>query len=173
MPRYAAFLRGVMPTNAKMPELKRAFEAAGFTDVKTVLGSGNVVFGAGSASVAAIEKKAEATMAKHLGQPFMTFVRPIAELERMLAADPYKGLRVDRAAKRIVTFVRAMPEAKFKLPIEQDGASILRVDGATAFSTYLPTPKGPVFMTLLQKTFGKEQTTRTWQTLEKVVKAAR
>ena len=35
--RYAAFLRGVMPTNCKMPELKRCFEAAGFTEVKTVV----------------------------------------------------------------------------------------------------------------------------------------
>jgi len=42
--RYAAFLRGVMPTNRKMPELKRCFEVAGFTEVKTVLASGNVVF---------------------------------------------------------------------------------------------------------------------------------
>src|SRR5258707_3906639 len=48
VPRYAAFLRGVMPTNAKMPDLKRAFEAAGFTDVRTVLASGNVVFSARS-----------------------------------------------------------------------------------------------------------------------------
>ena len=36
MPRYAAFLRGVNPMNAKMPELTKAFEAAGFADVKTV-----------------------------------------------------------------------------------------------------------------------------------------
>jgi len=33
MPRYAAFLRGVSPMNAKMPEVQQAFEAAGFTDV--------------------------------------------------------------------------------------------------------------------------------------------
>ncbi|MGC4085554.1 MAG: DUF1697 domain-containing protein [Vicinamibacterales bacterium] len=42
MPRYVAFLRGVSPTNASMPDLKRAFERAGFTDVKTILSSGNV-----------------------------------------------------------------------------------------------------------------------------------
>ena len=30
MPRYAALLRGVMPMNAKMPDLKAAFESAGF-----------------------------------------------------------------------------------------------------------------------------------------------
>ena len=31
--RYAAFLRGVMPMNVKMADLKKCFEAAGFTDV--------------------------------------------------------------------------------------------------------------------------------------------
>ena len=96
----------------------------------------------------------------------------ISQLKEMLAADPYKGLRVQGAAKRVVTFVRARPTATLELPIERDGASILRVDGGTVFSAYLPSANGPVFMTLLQKTFGKEQTTRTWQTLEKVVKAA-
>jgi uncharacterized protein (DUF1697 family) len=50
MKRYAAFLRGVSPMNAKMPELRAAFEAAGFEDVRTLLSSGNVVFGASSSS---------------------------------------------------------------------------------------------------------------------------
>ena len=44
MPRYVAFLRGVSPMNAKMPELARCFEGSGFTEVKTVLSSGNLVF---------------------------------------------------------------------------------------------------------------------------------
>ena len=44
MRRYAALLRGVSPSNAKMSDLKKAFEAARFTDVKTVLSSGNVAF---------------------------------------------------------------------------------------------------------------------------------
>ena len=34
--RYAALLRGVMPTNAKMSDLTKCFEAAGFTDVGEV-----------------------------------------------------------------------------------------------------------------------------------------
>src|SRR6266480_8040419 len=50
MPRYAALLRGVSPMNAKMPELKAAFESAGFTGVKTLLSSGNVAFTARAAS---------------------------------------------------------------------------------------------------------------------------
>jgi uncharacterized protein (DUF1697 family) len=51
MPRYVAFLRGVSPMNAKMPELKKCFESAGFTDVKTLLSSGNVVFSTTTESV--------------------------------------------------------------------------------------------------------------------------
>jgi uncharacterized protein (DUF1697 family) len=67
MPRYVAFLRGVSPMNAKMPELRRCFEAAGFTDVKTVLSSGNVVFGARAASEAALERRAENAMEEATG----------------------------------------------------------------------------------------------------------
>src|SRR6266516_1481199 len=85
MKRYAAFLRGVMPMNAKMPELKRAFEAAGFTDVKTVLSSGNVVFSASAAAAGTLERKAEAAMKKHLGRAFLTIVRPVEALRTMLA----------------------------------------------------------------------------------------
>ena len=44
MPRYVALLRGVSPMNAKMPELKRCFEDAGFGNVRTLLSSGNVAF---------------------------------------------------------------------------------------------------------------------------------
>src|SRR5688572_17702095 len=66
MPRYAAFLRGVSPMNAKMPQLKAAFEAAGFTDVTTVLSSGNVVFNANRASEASLQHKAEVAMTKRL-----------------------------------------------------------------------------------------------------------
>src|SRR6267142_7097296 len=101
MPRYAAFLRGVMPMNCKMPALKAAFEAAGFTDVKTVLGSGNVVFDARSASEESLQQKAEAAMHEHLGQAFMTMVRPVDELRKLLATDPYKPFKVRTKAKRI------------------------------------------------------------------------
>ena len=170
MPRYAAFLRGVMPMNCKMPALKAAFEAAGFTDVKTVLGSGNVVFDARSATEQALEQRAEASMLEQLGQSFFTIVRPVDQLRELLATDPYKRFKVGPKAKRIVTFLRGRPKAKIALPVEQDGARILIMKEREIFSAYLPTPKGPVFMSLIQKTFGKDQTTRTWDTIAKVAR---
>jgi uncharacterized protein (DUF1697 family) len=170
MARYAAFLRGVMPMNCKMPALRAAFEAAGFTDVKTVLGSGNVVFDAGSTSEQALEQRAEAAMHEHLGQAFFTIVRPIEHLRQLLATDPYKRFKVSPKAKRIVTFLRGRPKAKIALPVELDGARILAMKDREIFSAYLPNPKGPVFMGLIQKTFGKDQTTRTWDTVAKVAR---
>jgi uncharacterized protein (DUF1697 family) len=170
MPRYAAFLRGVMPMNCKMPALRAAFEAAGFTDVKTVLGSGNVVFDARSTSEQALEQRAEAAMHEHLSQAFFTIVRPIEHLRQLLTTDPYKRFKVSPKAKRIVTFLRGRPKAKIALPVELDGARILAMKDREIFSAYLPNPKGPVFMALIHKTFGKDQTTRTWDTVAKVAR---
>ena len=172
MPRYAAFLRGVSPMNAQMPELKRAFESAGFTDVKTVLASGNVVFTAEKTSVAQLQADAEAAMEKKLGRSFLTIVRPINGLQALLESNPYKRFEMPRDAKRIVTFLRDVPSRRLKLPIERDGARIFALRGGAVFGAYVPGPKGPAFMNLLEKAYGKEQTTRTWQTLEKVVTTA-
>jgi uncharacterized protein (DUF1697 family) len=170
MPRYAAFLRGISPMNAKMPELKSAFEAAGFTDVKTVLSSGNLVFTAPAASDATLQLKAEAAMTKELGRSFLTIVRPVEALRKLLASDPYKAFRLPADAKRIVTFLLQRPSSKLTLPAEVDGARILALKGSEVFSAYVPTPKGPVFMTLIEKTFGSEVTTRTWDSVAKVAR---
>jgi uncharacterized protein (DUF1697 family) len=171
MPRYVAFLRGVSPMNAKMPELKRCFEAAGFTDVKTVLSSGNVVFDARAATNATLERKAEAAMSKELGRTFHTIVRPVRALAEMLEADPYADFRVPAHAKRVVTFLRDPWRTKLSLPIEVDGARILAVHGREIFTAYVPSPRGAVFMSLIEKTFGTGVTTRTWDTVQKCAAA--
>jgi uncharacterized protein (DUF1697 family) len=172
MPKFAALLRGVSPMNAKMPALKKAFEAAGFADVKTVLGSGNVVFASTGRSLPALEKKSEQAMQEELGKAFPTIVRAIDELEALLEKDPFAKFDLEPKAKRVVTFLRNEPKAKLKLPIALDGAHILLVRERAVFSAYVPSPKGPVFMSLIEKTFGKEVTTRTWETVRKIVKAA-
>lgn len=153
--------------NAKMPELKTAFEAAGFTDVTTLLSSGNVVFSARPASVASLERRAEKSMRGQLGHAFLTIVRPVNGLRKILGSDPYKGFRLGPGSKRIITFMRERPSRTLQLPIELEGARILAMQGGAVFSVYVPNPKGPVFMTLIERTFGKEVTTRTWETVAK------
>jgi uncharacterized protein (DUF1697 family) len=158
--------------NAKMPALVKAFEAAGFEQVKTVLSSGNVVFTSGGKSLSALERKAEQAMAAELGKAFPTIVRPIDELAQLLEKDPFAKFGLEPNAKRVVTFLKNEPKARLALPITLDGARILLVKDRAVFSAYVPSPKGPVFMTLIEKTFGKELTTRTWETVTKIVRAA-
>lgn len=157
--------------NAKMADLRKAFEGAGFGEVRTVRSSGNVVFDARRASESTLQLTAEAAMQKRLGQAFLTIVRPVDMLNEILATDPFRTHRLDASEKRIVTFLRDAPKKKIALPLELDGARLLSLRGKELYSSYLPNPKGPAFMTLIEKTFGKEVTTRTWDTIAKVARA--
>lgn len=167
MTRYIAFLRGVSPMNLRMPDLKRCLEAAGFTDVKTLLSSGNAAFGSRPGTELALARKIEKAMSGELDRVFHTIVRPAATLQQLIAKDPYAAFRLPANAKRIVTFLREPPAAKIRLPPEIDGARIFAVQGAEVFSAYVPSPKGPVFMALIERTFGENVTTRTWDTVRK------
>ena len=152
-----------------MPELKRAFEAAGFDEVRTLLGSGNVVFEAKKAAAPALERKAHAAMEKILGRTFETFVRPLDVLSALLEEDPFEDARLPSDAKRVVTFLHAPPAEPPKLPIVRDGAYLLVLRGTELLSAYKPSPKGPVFMKMIEQAVGRDQTTRTWDTIARVV----
>lgn len=167
MPRYVAFLRGVSPMNAKMADLKKCFEKLGFKDVKTVLSSGNVVFTGAAKPEINLAKTLETGMARHLPRSFPVIVRTVDHLLALLKADPYYGFRISPKAKRVVTFLSEPHHGALSLPIELDGAQILSVKGTEVFTAYVPSERGPVFMTLIEKTFGKNLTTRTWDTIKK------
>ena len=68
MTKFAAFLRGVNVggVNLKMAEVAAALEQAGFTNVKTILASGNVLFESRS-GVDAVRKKAEKALRDEFG----------------------------------------------------------------------------------------------------------
>lgn len=167
MPRYVAFLRGVSPSNASMPALKQCFEAGGFSEVRTLLSSGNVVFDARAASLDTLERRVERAMQAELGRSFDTIVRSASQLQHFIESDPFAEFELPPAAKRVVSFLRRPAEPRLALPLEQDGARILKLAGSEVLSAYVPSPKGPVFMALLERAFGTQITTRTLDTVRK------
>ena len=171
MPRYVAFLRGVSPQNASMPVLKACFEGAGFTNVRTLLSSGNVLFDACAAKDALLESRIEAAMQRSIGRVFYTIVRSVEALQGLLQQDPFSAFALPRDAKRVVSFLRAPCKQSLVLPPATDGARILAVAGREVFTAYVPSPNGPVFMKLIEKTFGDAVTTRTWETVKKCAAA--
>lgn len=167
MSRYAAFLRGVSPMNAQMPALKRCFEAEGFSDVRTLLSSGNVVFNARSSPIATLERRVEKAMLAGLGRSFDSFVRSTMYLQALIESDPFGEFSLPPSAKRVIAFLRQPAEGSVMLPIERDGASILKATDFEVLAAYVPNPNGPIFMQLLERTFGKSITTRTLDTVRK------
>lgn len=174
VPRYVALLRGVSPTNCQMPRLKACFQAAGFEDVRTVLSSGNVAFsthGGEEFTSFALEQQAEDAMVASLGRSFPTVVRSREYLQALLASDPFAVFNVPPTAKCVVTFLRRLDDRRVALPIERDGVRILKQTGTEVFTTYEPSPRGPVFMTLIERAFGKDVTTRTLATVARCAAA--
>jgi hypothetical protein len=57
-----------------------------------------------------------------------------------------------------------------KLPHHQDGVSILHIKDGVAYSAYGRSPKGAVFMKVLEQAFGKNITTRTWDMINRLLK---
>ena len=156
--------------NLKMPELRKCFESAGFTEVTTLLSSGNVAFNA-KVAASSLEHRAEEAMSTVLGRKFYTIIRSVSDLRAMIDTDPYEKHSLPESAKRVVTFMREPRKPKLPIPLELDGARILETHAREAFSAYVPGPRGPVFMRLIEKAFGSEVTTRTWETVKKCAKA--
>ena len=110
-------------------------------------------------------------MGAHLDRTFWTVVRSARHLQELIEADPYADFPLPAAGKRVVTFLREPHAAPLRLPIEKEGARILSMQGLEVFTDYLPHPGNPVFMTLIEKTLGKNITTRTWDTVKKCAAA--
>jgi len=108
MTRYAAFLRGVNlgKRTVKSAELKAAFEAMGFANVKTLLASGNVLFDAQAAK--GLQAKIEAGLEQQFGFAVGTVLRSVDELEAMVAGDPFTG-QVEGEAQKLYVMLFAEP----------------------------------------------------------------
>jgi uncharacterized protein (DUF1697 family) len=153
--------------NLRMPDLKACVEAAGFANVRTVLSSGNVAFDSHGQSVPELEKALEDAMTRDLGRTFFTIVRSTQALAALVATDPFGGYGLPPQAKRVVSFLRAPRPPRVPLPLTEGMATVIRQEGADVLTAYLPGPDGPVFMRLIERAFGAEVTTRTWETLRK------
>jgi uncharacterized protein (DUF1697 family) len=93
MAKYVAFLRAINVGGhvVKMDYLRTLFEALGFTNVETFIASGNVIFDSKSANTGSLEKKIEKQLLKSLGYEVATFVRSIADVERIAGATPFSA----------------------------------------------------------------------------------
>ena len=91
MAAYVALLRAVnVGGTGKLPmsDLKELSEKAGCSNVRTYIASGNVVF-ASRLSEAEVKAALESALEAHAGRPVGVLVRTAAEMEDVLASNPF------------------------------------------------------------------------------------
>ena len=98
---------------------------------------------------------------------FRTFFRPTEYLQEFIESEHFAEFEIPPTAKRVVTFLRSPAEQSMLLPISRDDSSILEVIDSEVVCAYIPCPKDPTFMNLLERTLGVDITTRTLDTVRK------
>jgi uncharacterized protein (DUF1697 family) len=171
MTKFAAFLRGVNVggVNLKMAEVATAMTDAGFTNVRTILASGNVLLES-SARVATVRKKAEAALREKFGYDAWVLAYDIDTVRAISEAYPFER-EVD-GHQSYVTFVtdKAVLDELAALDAGPD-EKISRGEGVV----YWQVPKGSTLDSTIGQTMGKKRykastTTRNLRTLAKVLR---
>ncbi len=175
--RQVAFLRGINVGGHKkvpMADLKKLMEKEGFTNVKTLLASGNVLFDSAAGNDESLRKTIEAAIGKKFGFPVGVIIRSLDEIEKLIAADPFKGIQVTKDTRLYVTFLPAAKKSGLALPHRVPDGSfvILSSTGKDVCSALTLTPgmRTPDSMQILEKEYGKDVTTRNWNTVLKLMR---
>jgi uncharacterized protein (DUF1697 family) len=170
MTRYAAFLRGVNVggVTLKMAEVAAVFTAAGFTDVKTILASGNVLLNS-SASTAAVHKEAETALRENFGYDAWVLAYPLDTVREISANYPFEREVPDHHS--YVTFVSdADVLDELTTLAGAAGETAARGEGVL----YWQVARSSTLTSAIGKTMGKKRyksstTTRNLRTLDKVL----
>jgi len=174
---YIAFLRGInLGSTHKVPmrDLKESFESIGFTNVKTSLNSGNVIFTADEADVSHVQNIIGNHLEKTFGFPINTLIRTQKEVQEMVEENPFKNITMTAQTRLYVTFLSESSKSALKIPYEspEKNFRILRVSNNAIFSVLLLSGKYNTTdaMNIIGKEFGKNVTTRNWNTVVKMAK---
>jgi uncharacterized protein (DUF1697 family) len=112
-----ALFRGINVGKAKriaMAELKAMFEDLGFSNVRTLLNSGNVVFEAGRSTPASNATRIAATLVERTGVSANALVLQANTLHAVVAGNPFAA-RIDDPSRMLVGFyIDAADRAPFE-----------------------------------------------------------
>ena len=147
----------------------------GFTGVRPVISSGNVVFDAkGEADAAELEARIEDGLARHVGSRVGTIVRSRERLQALVDLDPFADVPQEPGMVFNVTFLKNSSEAELDYPHHPEGKPytvLCEVDGALCSVV----PSGGAgtsdLMTWIERRFGKAVTTRTYRTVGRILAA--
>lgn len=173
---YVAFLRGINIGGNKqvsMRTLVGMFERMGFTSVRTVLNSGNIIFSSAEKGDAALARTIEKEMEKEFGFSALIIIRSAGELAALAKLAPFKNVKKTDDTILYATFLASAPKTKPKLPYISADKSfrVLSMKKDVVFSIRDLSKTGTTaVMETVETLFGKDVTTRNWNTVGRILK---
>ena len=171
--RFVGLLRAVNVggrTSLKMADLCAAAEGLGYTKVKTLLQSGNLVFEA-SGKADALEKALEAALKRQCGLEIDFVVRSAREVAAVIKANPFPTEATTDPGHLVVVFLkdRVMAKAVEAVQGSVRGREVVRHRGRELYITY-PDGIGRSKLTgaVIEKKLGVRGTARNWNTVTKL-----
>ncbi|MGB3453904.1 MAG: DUF1697 domain-containing protein [Moheibacter sp.] len=168
---FIVLLRGInVGGHHKVPmaELRQTMEKMGFTNVSTLLNSGNVIFE--TKDKVGLESEIEFQLERTFGFEIPVMLRKFDEIQQMVQNNPFERFKADENTKFYVSFVKNKPDNEIDLPFfsEDKSFQIIEIRDKTVFGI-LDLSKGSTVkgMEVLQSLFGKDLTTRNWNTIVK------
>ncbi len=155
-------------------KLRAVFEGLGLEEVGSVLASGNIVFRSDVADAPVLEQLIEDALARELGISSRTFVRTYPELRAMVDSDPFPGERHGSDTYLTATFIKDPVGVPTVVPGQLDpGTRIVRYDKVARAVLAITDNREPNrargFMLWLDRSYGKDITTRSWRTVQRIV----
>ncbi|MFN7983246.1 MAG: DUF1697 domain-containing protein [Vicinamibacterales bacterium] len=158
----------------RMADLTEVLRTFGCIEPKTLLQTGNAVFGLapahGRVATATLEKKLEQALLEKTGVQSDMFVRTLAEWEAAIAANPFEEASTTPARMVLVT-LRDAPNANAVKALADaiKGRERIHVDGRSLFVVY-PDGQGTSTFTnvVIERTLGTRGTARNWNTVLKL-----
>jgi uncharacterized protein (DUF1697 family) len=178
MSKYVAFLRGINVGGnkiIKMETLREVFESMGFSEVKTYIASGNVIFETRSKTATTLKSKIESALKKALGHEVTVALLSFEDLAVVSQEDVFDGIEAGKDVGLFVAFLVAQPTLSPKLPISvpKDNFDVLGARDRAVFIVVRRNEKGQAAFPndFVEKQFGVKATTRNWNTVKKIVES--
>ncbi len=171
---YVAFLRGInVGGHHKVPmaELRKELEALSFQNVTTLLNSGNVIFEVKSSEETELSNRIAQRLEKVFQFPVPTIVISADSILELLNDDPFRDEILTKESRGYVSFLQHKPKTSVQLPwiSEDTSLTILRANDKLICSFLdLSKTKTPQAMNVLEKLYGKQMTTRNWNTIMRI-----
>jgi uncharacterized protein (DUF1697 family) len=168
---YISLLRGINVGSQKMirmETLRGIYQGLDLTQVSTYLQSGNVVFESPAADPSRLAKRIEGAIEQALGYHVPVFIRLPAQLQQILANNPFLNDRHEDPSKLHVSFLYHTPSEPWwsELVPPRDIADEF-ARGELAIYLFCPNGYGKTRLSnsFFERKLGMPVTTRNWNTV--------